>query len=141
MIRTRLPRQLAAAALVVAALAASSLALAAGTLNGKYATTIKSPPNLKGTWVLNLQAGGTYTVALNDRALARGTYSATATTITLREPAANGCGGSGKYTWRKSGKTLRFTRITESPQCAARAGVLVHTFVQVEATRPEEGSR
>ena len=130
MIRSRLPRQLAIAALVAAAFAASSLALAAGTLNGKYATTIKTPPDLKGTWVLNLQQGGTYTVALNGKALARGTYSATATTITLREPAANGCGGTGKYTWRKSGKRLTFTRITESPRCAARAGVLVRTFVQ-----------
>ena len=130
MIYTRLPKKLAIVAVGVVAVAASSLALAEGTLNGKYATTIKSPPDLKGTWVLNFQKGGTYTVALNGKALARGKYSATARTITLREPAANGCGGSGKYTWRKSGKRLRFTRITESPKCAARAAVLAHTFSQ-----------
>ena len=130
MIYTRLPKLLAILALGVAAVAASSLALAEGTLNGKYATTIKSPPDLKGTWVLKFQKGGIYTVALNGTVLTRGKYSATARRITLREPAVNGCGGRGKYTWRKSGKRLRFTRITESPKCAARAAVLAHTFSQ-----------
>jgi hypothetical protein len=37
------------AAVVVAAVVASSVALAAGGLAGKYATTIKSPAQLKGT--------------------------------------------------------------------------------------------
>ena len=84
MIYTRLPRLLAILAVGVAAVAATSLALAEGTLNGKYATTIKSPPDLKGTWALNFQKGGNYTVALNGKALSRGKYSATATTPRAR---------------------------------------------------------
>ena len=55
-------KQLAIAASVVAALALSSVAIAGGTLAGKYTTTIKSPAEFKGTWVLNLAKGGTYTV-------------------------------------------------------------------------------
>ena len=90
----------------------------------------QEPAQIKGKWVLTFANGGTYKVALNGQLLARGTYSATATTITLREPAGNGCGGSGTYAWKRSGKRLRFTRITESPKCAARAAVLAHTFSQ-----------
>ena len=55
-------KRLAIATSVVAALASSAVALAGGTLPGKYATTIKSPAQFKGTWVLNLAKGGTYTV-------------------------------------------------------------------------------
>ena len=118
-------------AALVAALALSAVALAAGGVAGTYATTIKSPAQVKGKWVLKLAKGGTYTVALNGKRLARGTYSATATTITLRESAANGCGGSGTYAWKKSGKTLTFVRKREAASCQGRAAVLAHRFTQV----------
>jgi hypothetical protein len=116
-------------AAIVVALAVSSAALASGGLVGRYKTTIKTPSELKGTWVLSLAKGGTYTVALNGKALARGRYSATATTITLREPA--GCGGTGTYGWKKSGKTLTFAHKREAPACQARAAILAHRFTQV----------
>jgi hypothetical protein len=116
---------------LVAALALSAGALAAGGVVGTYATTIKSPAQLKGKWVLKLAKGGTYTVALNGQRLGRGTYSATATTITLREPASSGCGGSGTYAWKKRGKTLTFVRKREAPSCQGRAAVLAHRFMQV----------
>ena len=125
----RFIRRFTFAAAVVAALVVSSVALAAGGVVGKYTTTVNSPSELKGKWVLTLAKSGTYTVARNGKALARGTYSATATTITLREPA--GCGGSGTYAWKKSGKTMTFARKRESPSCQARAAVLAQRFTQV----------
>ena len=114
---------------VMAALGLSSVALAAGGVAGTYTTMIKSPSDLKGKWVLTLAKSGSYAVALNGKVIARGRYSATATTITLREPA--GCGGSGTYAWKRSGKTMTFLRKREAPSCQVRAAVLAHRFTQV----------
>jgi hypothetical protein len=123
-------KHLAIAATVVAALALSSVALAGGTLAGKYTTTIKSPAQFKGTWILNLTKGGTYTVA-NGQLLIRGKYSATRSKITFGHETGDGaCAKSGTYSWKKTGKTLRFTRVHDSPLCSGRAGVLAHTFTQ-----------
>jgi hypothetical protein len=115
--------------MVMVVLGLSSVALAAGGVAGTYATTIKSPAELQGKWVLTLAKSGTYAVALNGKVMARGRYSVTATTITLREPA--GCGGSGTYAWKRSGKTLTFIRKREAPSCQVRAAVLAHRFTQV----------
>jgi hypothetical protein len=122
---------LIAAASLVATLAVSSVALAGGTLAGKYATTIKSPAQFKGTWVLNLAKGGTYTVIDNGQLLVRGRYATTGSRITFgHETGSGACAKSGTYTWKKSGKTLTFTRVSESPLCDGRSGVLAHTFTQ-----------
>jgi hypothetical protein len=119
-----------AAASVVAALALSTVALAGGTLAGKYKTTIKSPAQFKGTWVLNLAKGGTYTVD-NGQLLIRGRYSTTGRRITFGHETGDGaCAKSGTYTWKKTGKTLKFTRVSESPLCSGRSGVLAHIFTQ-----------
>jgi hypothetical protein len=123
--------RLKVAVLIVFTLAACSTALGVGGVAGTYATTITSPPQLKGKWVLTLGKGRAYKVALNGRALGRGTWSATAKTITFVESAGFGCGGSGTYAWKKSGKTLRFTRKREAASCQARAAVLAHRFTQV----------
>jgi hypothetical protein len=124
-------KHLAVAASLVAALALSSVALAGGTLAGKYTTTIKSPAKFKGTWVLNLAKGGTYTVVDNGQILIRGKYSATGSKITFgHETGSGACAKPGTYTWSKTGKTLRFTRVRESPLCSGRSGVLAHTFTQ-----------
>jgi hypothetical protein len=121
----------AGAPVFILALSASSVALAAGGVVGTYTTTIKSPSELKGKWRLTLTNSGTYTATLNGEDRARGKYSATATTITLREPAASGCGGTGTYAWKRSGKTIRFTRRREAPACQARTMVFAHPFTQV----------
>ena len=118
-------------AVVVVALTLCSVALGAAGVTGTYTATIKSPTEIKGTWVVTFARGGRYTVALNGKGLARGTYSASATTITLRESSAAGCGGTGTYAWKKSGQTLRFMRKREAPACQGRAAVLAHPFVQV----------
>jgi hypothetical protein len=120
-------------ATVIGALAVSSVAPAAGGVAGKYATTIKSPSELKGRWVLTLAKADTYTVALSGKGvLARGKYSATAKTITFgRESGGSGCKGSGTYAWTRSGRTMKFTRKREAPSCQARALILSHRFTQV----------
>ena len=124
-------RYLTLVLVAIAALATSSVALAAGGLPGTYTTTVKSPAQLKGTWNLTLAKGGTYTVALNGETVARGRYTSTATTITLDRERGSGCTGVGTYAWKKSGKTMTFVRKRESTSCQARATVLGHRFTQV----------
>ena len=123
-------KQLALAASLVAMLALSSVALASGTLAGKYTTSIKSPAQFKGTWVLKFAKGGTYTVD-NGQLLIRGRYSTNGSRITFGHESGDGaCAKSGTYTWKKTGRTLKFTRVSESPVCSGRSGVLAHTFTQ-----------
>jgi hypothetical protein len=127
----RFDRRLALAAVVMSALVCSSVALGGGGVAGKYTTTIKSPAELKGQWGLAFARGGTYSVSLNGKPVARGTYSATATTITFVRETGSGCSGPGSYVWKRSGKAITFVRKRESPSCQGRAAVLGHRFTQV----------
>ena len=120
-------------AAVAAAIAVSSVALAAGGLSGTYATTIKSPAQLKGRWVLTFAHGGSYTVAVNGQAVARGKYTSSAKTITLDRERGSGCTGAGTYAWKRSGKTISFVRTRETSSCQARALVLGHRFTLVRS--------
>jgi hypothetical protein len=107
------------------------VAFAGGTLAGAYKTKITSPPEFKGTWVLKFAKGGTYTVANGGHILVRGKYSSTGAKITFSHETGDGaCSKAGRYSWKKSGKTLKFTRITDSAACAGRSGVLAQTFTQ-----------
>ena len=124
-------RSLAIVALVIAALAASSVALASGGLTGTYATTIKSPAQLKGKWALTFARGGSYTVKVNGQPVARGKYTSTAKTITLSRERGSGCTGAGTYVWKKSGNTVSFSRKRESATCQVRALVLSRRFTQL----------
>ena len=104
---------------------------AGGTLAGKYRTAIKSPAEFKGSWVLTLARGGTYTVVHNGQILVRGRYSATRSKITFGHETGNGaCAKSCTYTWKKTARTLKFARVSDSPLCSGRSGVLAHTFTQ-----------
>lgn len=108
-----------------------SVAVAAGGMAGTYTTTIKSPAQLKGKWAITFAKGGTYTVAVNGQMVARGKYSPTANTITLFGERGSECTGAGTYAWKRSGKTVTFTRKRESASCQVRALVLSHRFTQV----------
>jgi hypothetical protein len=121
---------LATAVAVFAALALSPGASAAGGISGTYTTTVKSPAQLKGRWVLTLAPGGSYTVAWNGQAVARGRHTSTAKTITLDREQGSGCSGAGTYAWKRSGQTVSFTKKRESGSCQARAVVLSHRFTQ-----------
>ena len=123
--------RIACVAVVILALGVSSVALAAGGLSGTYATTIKSPAQLKGKWAITFAKGGRYTVAVDGQTVARGRYTSTATTITLDRERGSGCTGAGRYAWKRSGKHVTFTRKRESASCQARALVLSHRFTQV----------
>jgi hypothetical protein len=118
-------------AAVIAMLAVSSVALAAGGLVGTYSTTVKSPAQLKGKWTITFAKGGSYTVRVNEEAVARGRYTSTATTTTHDRERGSGCTGAGTYAWKKAGKTVTFTKKRESASCEARAFVLSHRFMQV----------
>lgn len=118
-------------AAVIAMLAVSSVALAAGGLVGTYSTTVKSPAQLKGKWAITFAKGGAYTVAVNGETVARGRYASTATTITLDRERGSGCTGAGTYAWKKAGKSVTFTKKRDSASCQARALVLSHRFTQV----------
>ena len=120
-------------AAVAAAISVSSVALAAGGLSGTYTTTIKSPAQLKGRWVLTFAQGASYTVAVNGQAVARGTYTSTAKTVTLDHEQGSGCAGAGTYAWKRSGKTMTFVRKRETSSCQARALVLGHRFTLVRS--------
>ena len=120
-------------AAVAAAISVSSVALAAGGLSGTYTTTIKSPAQLKGRWVLTFAQGGSYTVAVNGQAVARGKYTSTAKTVTLDREQGSGCTGAGTYAWKRSGKTMTFVRKRETSSCQARALVLGHRFTLVRS--------
>ena len=79
--------------------------------------------------------GGSYTVAVNGQAVARGKYTSTAKTITLDREQGSGCTGAGTYAWKRSGKTMTFIRKRETSSCQARALVLGHRFTQVRSRR------
>jgi hypothetical protein len=106
------------------------VALAAGTLAGKYTTKIASSASLNGTWALNFAKGGTYTVSDNGHIVIHGTYVTTGSRVSLgHETGPAACASTGKYVWKRTGKTLKFTRISDSA-CVGRSGVLSHTFTQ-----------
>ena len=81
--------QFAIAGVVVTALALCSVAFAGGTFAGKYTTKIAGPAQVKGTWVLNFAAGGTYTVARDSKVVIHGKYS-TRSSQTVRSSAPAG---------------------------------------------------
>jgi hypothetical protein len=113
----------------VAALALSPAALAAGGLSGKFQTKVPSG-QLKGTWTLTFSKKGTYTVkGPLGGASGKNTYSGSTVTF-ARETGATACsGGSGKYTFKLSGKTLKLTK--KSDPCAPRASILTRKLTKV----------
>lgn len=125
-------RSVLAAVAALGALAGSSLALGSGGVTGTYTTTITKSNHLNGKWVLVLGKAGTYTVSQNGNRLVRGTYTATATTITFAPEPASGCTGAGTYSWKRSGRTMTFVVKREPASCSARAEILgSHRFTQV----------
>ncbi len=124
-------KRFAFGAAVIATLVSASVALAGGSLAGKYTTRIASPAQFKGTWALNFAKNGTYTVADNGRILVHGKYSTSGSKLTLgHETGPAACPKSGTYTWARSGKKLKFTPLSDPASCSGRSTVLAHTFTQ-----------
>jgi hypothetical protein len=45
-------------------------------------------------------------------------------------PGRGACSKTGTYTWAKSGKTLRFNRVSDSASCSGRITILSHALTQ-----------
>lgn len=102
-------------------------ALATEHLSGTYTTRITKPASLKGLWTVKFTAGAD-TVTLNGRPLIHGDYTISGSTITLKSHGTGACTSPGKYTFTLSGKTLKFTKISDP--CPGRPEVLAHPFTQ-----------
>lgn len=120
-------RRLFAAVVAVAALTLCSVAVAAVNLNGTWKETIHSSPvqGLDGTWTFKAQ-DGTYKVAVNGHAVDHGKYTVKGPKISFKDTGgAAKCPGTGVYKYKLSGKTLKFTLVSDkAAACAGRRGVL-----------------
>ena len=126
-------RRLAIAAIAAVALAAAPTALAGVGLPGQYRTSIASPAQFKGTWLIRFATGGTYSVVDNGHVLVRGHYTTSGSKITFGHETGEGaCAATGTYTWTRSGATLRFTRTHDAAACTGRIGILAHRFTLVD---------
>ena len=122
-------KRLAGIASIIAALALAlpSVVLAVRNLPlGKYTTTVKTPARLKGVWVLDFLKGGKYTIRDNGAVVVRGHFTSTSRIYFSGETGPAACSQFGAYAWKRSGKTLKFTKLSDS--CAGRAAVLSHAF-------------
>lgn len=120
-------RRLAMLAAMAAALVVPSLALASGPPLARYTAKIATPSQLKGTWAFTFAKGGTYTIAQGGAVVVHGHYAALGSEITLsRETGPRACSQFGDYHWKRAGKTLKLTRVSDP--CTGRALVLGHTF-------------
>ena len=120
-------KRLAVGASMVAALALPPIALAGPNLPlGKYTTTVKTPARLKGIWVLNFLKGGKYTITDNGAVVVRGHLTSTSRIYLSNETGPAACPQFGVYAWKRTGKTLKLTKVSDP--CVGRAAVLGHSF-------------
>jgi hypothetical protein len=117
-------------AILAMSMVLASSAVAAGGLTGTYKTKITGSKQFNGNWALQFTKKGTYTVKQNGNVEVTGTFTSTGSKLTfLKGDKGNGaCPAGGKYKWDLTGKTLKFTRISDS--CSGRRTVLSHTFTK-----------
>jgi hypothetical protein len=125
-------RRLALLLALAAGLVFPGAALAAPTLAGKYTMKITAAGQFKGTWTLTFTKAGGYTVAHAGAVLVTGKYTVSGSKVTLgNEKGPLSCSGSGKYSWKRTGTALRFTKVNDSPAaCAGRIYVLSRVFTK-----------
>jgi hypothetical protein len=120
-------KRLAIGVILIAALALPSALLAAGGLPvGKYTANVKIPATLKGTWVLNFMKGGKYAISDNGAVVVRGHFTSTSRVYLSNETGPAACPQLGVYAWKRTGKTLKFTKVSDP--CAGRSAVLKLAF-------------
>jgi hypothetical protein len=120
-------KRLAVGVFLVAALALPSVVLASGGLPlGKYTANVKTPARLKGTWVLNFMKGGKYSITDNGAVVVRGHFTSTSRIYLSNETGPAACPQSGVYSWKRTGKTLKLTKVSDP--CVGRAAVLKLPF-------------
>jgi hypothetical protein len=117
---------IALAASVAAVLVLPALALAGSFPLGKYTAKVKTPANLKGTWVLSFAKGGKYAISDNGTVVVRGHFTSTSKIRLSNETGPAACPQVGTYSWKRTGKTLRLTKVSDP--CPGRATVLARPF-------------
>lgn len=120
---------------IVAMLSVTGTASAAGTLHGTYRTKIGDNVlggQLKGTWTIAFN-NGAYTVSRGRSAVVLGKYSITKNKVSLsHETGPLSCKSTGTYTFKLTGRKLKFTRVSDSSaSCAGRVAVLSGKFTKV----------
>ncbi len=122
-------RRLFTAVVAVAALTLCSVAAAAtSSLNGTWKETVHSSAlggALNGTWTFKAK-NGKYHVADDGHAVVHGNYTVKGGKISLKDTGGEGkCPGTGVYKYKLSGKTLKFTLVSDkAAACVGRRGVL-----------------
>jgi hypothetical protein len=120
-------KRLAVGVTLIAALALPSVLLASGGFPlGKYTANVKTPARLKGVWVLNFVKGGKYAISDNGAVVVRGHFTSTSRIYLSGETGPAACPQAGVYSWKRTGKTLKFTKVSDP--CAGRASVLKLAF-------------
>ena len=122
------------AAIALGAGAPAALSHAArshGTLTGKYRTRIKSGSKADPPGIYRLHfTKGHYTASYNGKVLIRGTDVVTGSSLTFSDQTGPCVGTPGNYTYQRTGKTLKFQKVSDS--CDARSFVLAHKFTKVK---------
>jgi hypothetical protein len=124
-------RRLAVTVALLAALALPSAALAGGpTLPpGMYTAKVRTPAQLKGTWVLDFLRTGRYVITDNGTVVVRGHFSSTSMLDLHGETGPLACADRGVYRWKRAGKKLTLTKVSDP--CAGRSAVLALPFTAV----------
>lgn len=75
-------------------------------------------------WTIRYEGGGRYTVSAGGDVVAEGKYTATADRIEMTDEKGSRAnpGKTGKYTWKRDGKTLTFTKVED--EVRGRVGAL-----------------
>ena len=75
---------------------------------------------------------GHYKAAANGTVVVKGKNTIKGKKISFTDTGGPGkCKGTGKYTFKLTKGKLKFTKISDTKSCAARAMVLSHTFTKV----------
>jgi hypothetical protein len=130
-------KRLAMLVTVLLALAVTSVALAAGGL-GKFETKITGNGaktdhgKADGTWTINLRSptSGKLNLIRNGQESGGGTYVISGSKITLTPKKNGACTTKGKYTFKLTGHTLTFKKISDT--CTERIDVLTaHPWTKI----------
>lgn len=121
-------KRLVTAVVFMAAFTLCSVAVAAANLNGTWKETIHSSAlqgELNGTWTFKAD-DGVYHVSDNGRAIVHGNYTIKGKKISLKDTGGSAkCPGTGVYKFKVSGKSLKFTLVSDkNAACIGRRGVL-----------------